>query len=194
MPSTYTKSKSLLLFCALAVGSSAAWSAAVENSKPRNRLAAKVKPQPEPKAEAAPEAEDLSPLSEEQLALAPQVHAGEANCEFKSKVHVTPHPDHPGRFRLQFGRMVYNMAPQPTTTGAVRLEDSKAGVVWLQIPAKSMLMNAKIGQRLVDGCQHAEQVAMADIKDPQGQGGIGITPTEVQDAPPPPKPAAKKKR
>ena len=29
--------------------------------------------------------------------------------------------------------------------------------MWLQIPSKSMLMNSKIGQRMVDSCTHAEQ-------------------------------------
>ena len=35
----------------------------------------------------------------------------------------------------------------------------KAGVVWIQIPSKSMLMNAKIGQRMVDSCMQSEQRA-----------------------------------
>ncbi len=182
----HTSLKSTVMVCALALLSSSAWSAAVESAKPRNRLAAKIKP-----AAPAPVAavEDNSPLSEEQMAVAPQVHAGEASCEFKHKVSVTPHPEKPGRFRLQFGQTVYNMAPEPTTTGAVRLEDKQAGVVWLQIPAKSMLMNTRIGQRLVDGCQHAEQVAMAQVNEPLTEGGIGITPSEPQT--PPPAPVAK---
>jgi len=183
-----TTVKSTLIVCALALLSSSAWSSAVDQAKPRNRLAAKLKPAAAAPAPEVP-VEDHSPLSEEQLAVAPHVHAGEANCEFKSKVSVTPHPEQPGRFRLQFGRAVYNMAPEPTTTGAVRLEDKQAGVVWLQIPAKSMLMNTRIGQRLVDGCQHAEQVAMAQVNEPLVEGGIGITPSEPQT--PPPAPVAK---
>jgi hypothetical protein len=51
------------------------------------------------------------------------------------------------------------MVPEETSTGAVRLFDKKAGVVWLQIPAKSMLLNTRAGQRLVDRCTHAEQRA-----------------------------------
>jgi len=190
-----TPLKSTVIACALAALSASAWSAAVESVKPRNRLAAKLKPTaPAAAPEIAPE--DHSPLSEEQLAVAPHVHAGEANCEFKSKVSVTPHPEQPGRFRLQFGRTIYNMAPEPTTTGAVRLEDKQAGVVWLQIPAKSMLMNTRIGQRLVDGCQHAEQVAMAQVNEPLVEGGIGITPSEPQTPPPAPvtKAAGKKRK
>ena len=105
------------------------------------------------------------------------MHAGEVQCEFNQQVHITPHPDKPGRFRLQFGKMVYNMTPEPTTTGAVRLEDKSAGIVWLQIPSKSMLMNAKAGQRMADSCQHAEQRAfVANGAGVAPAGGIGITP------------------
>jgi hypothetical protein len=151
--------KSSLILCALAVAGSNAWSAApATNSKPKNRLAAKATPA----AKATePEPEDNSPLNEEQMAASTQVHAGTADCEFKHKVSVTPDPDKPGRFKLQFGKMIFNMAPEPTTTGAVRLEDKKAGVVWLQIPTKSMLMNNKVGQRMIDFCMNSAQVSEA---------------------------------
>lgn len=148
-----------------------AWAAVNDNAKPRNRLAAKVKPQPV----AQPAHDDDAELSADQLAVAPRVHQGEAQCEFNQKVHLTPHPDKPGRFRLQFNKMVYNLAPEPTTTGAVRLEDKRAGVVWLQIPTKSMLMNSKIGQRMVDSCLHAEQQPVANAA-PSTDAGIGIAP------------------
>ncbi|MCV2360853.1 hypothetical protein LNV08_17910 [Paucibacter sp. TC2R-5] len=150
--------KSSVLACALALASAPAWSAVADSSKAKSRPAAKATPAPK-----APIAEpvDNTPLNEEQIAVAPQVHAGDANCEFKNKVTVTPDPENPGRFRLQFGKLVYNMVPEPTTTGAVRLEDKKAGVVWLQIPTKSMLMNTKVGQRMVDYCMHSAQVSEA---------------------------------
>jgi hypothetical protein len=176
MPSIRLLLKPVLLLCALAVSGSNAWSAVVENVKPRSRIAAKVKPAPV----AAPMAEDDTPLNEAQLAVVPHVHAGDADCEFKSKVTITPNPDKPGRFRLQFGHLVYNMAPEPTTTGAVRLEDKQAGVVWLQIPSKSMLMNTKVGQRMVDSCLHAAQIAANATTMPGADGiGIGITATPV---------------
>lgn len=162
----------------LLLAASPAWSAVNEQAKPRNRLAAKVKPAPV----AAPETEDDSPLSEEQQAVAPRVHHGDAQCEFNQKVNLTPHPDKPGRFRLQFGKMVYNMVPEPTTTGAVRLEDKKAGVVWLQIPAKSMLMNSKVGQRMVDSCVHPAQLPVANAAPVAAEGGIGIAPAAAPTA------------
>ncbi|MDT8998865.1 hypothetical protein RQP53_06250 [Paucibacter sp. APW11] len=160
-----------LLCASLLAGN--AWSAAVENAKPKSRLAAKIKPE----TAIAPLPADEPALNEEQMAVGPRVHAGEVACEFNQKVQLTPHPDKPGRFRLQFGKMVYNMTPEPTSTGAVRLEDKAAGVVWLQIPTKSMLMNAKLGQRMVDSCQHADQVSFAkNLSAAKPEGGIGITP------------------
>ena len=150
--------KSILVLCALAVAGSNAWSAAATTKpKPTNRLAAKAALT---KAQ-EPEPEDNTPLNEEQMAASTQVHAGDADCEFKNKISVTPDPDKPGRFRLQFGKMIFNMAPEPTTTGAVRLEDKKAGVVWLQIPTKSMLMNTKVGQRMIDFCMNSAQISEA---------------------------------
>ncbi len=160
--------------CALLIAGQAFAAAKETPAAPKNRLAAKLKPQtavaPLPPPEEAT-------LSDEQMAVAPRVHAGEVQCEFNQQVHITPHPDKPGRFRLQFGKMVYNMTPEPTTTGAVRLEDKSAGIVWLQIPSKSMLMNAKAGQRMADSCQHAEQRAfVANGAGVAPAGGIGITP------------------
>jgi len=163
---------SLLLLAGFSLLGNAAAAAAVEKAKPVNRLVAKAKPQ---SAVAPLPPDEPATLSEDQLAVAPRVNHGEAQCEFNQKVSITPHPDQPGRFHLRFGKMVYNMTPEPTTTGAVRLEDKKAGVVWLQIPAKSMLMNSKLGQRMVDACMHPAQMAQTAAP-ATAETGIGIAP------------------
>ncbi|HEX6017821.1 MAG TPA: hypothetical protein VFZ28_06960 [Burkholderiaceae bacterium] len=98
-------------------------------------------------------------ISEAQLQIADRVLTGDAACEFDQTVSVLPIAGQPGHFRLTYKRVSYSMVPEETSSGAVRLEDKKAGIVWLQIPSKSMLMNARIGQRMVDGCMHAEQRA-----------------------------------
>ena len=173
----YLRTLSFVLGASALLLAGTAFAAAKETpAAPKNRLAAKLKPQTA--VAPLPPPEEVT-LTDEQLAVAPRVHAGDAQCEFNQQVQITPHPEHPGRFRLQFGKMVYNMTPEPTTTGAVRLEDKHAGVVWLQIPSKSMLMNAKAGQRMVDSCQHAEQrafVANGAAAQQQSAAGIGITP------------------
>ena len=110
----------------------------------------KAKPAP---AQPAP----LADLSEEQLANAERVLTGAQACEFNQTIAVEGAPEKTGYFRIQHKGKKYLLAPEPTTTGAVRLEDKKAGVVWLQIANKSMLMNSKIGQRMVDDCVHPTQ-------------------------------------
>lgn len=99
----------------------------------------------------------LADLSEEQIASAERVLTGLQQCEFKQTIKVETVPEKAGYFRIQHKGKKYLLVPEPTTTGAVRLEDKKAGVVWLQIANKSMLMNAKIGQRMVDECIHPTQ-------------------------------------
>lgn len=115
--------------------------------------APKAKPAAKPAAKAPAEA----PLTQGQLDVAPRVFVGKASCDSSQQVDVSAVDGKPGYFTVKFGSKTWTMAPEETTTGAVRLEDKKAGVVWLQIPAKSMLMDSKAGRRLVDGCQAAEQ-------------------------------------
>jgi hypothetical protein len=103
--------------------------------------------------------ETVQRISEAQLQIADRVLTGEAVCEFKQVVHIDRIDSRPGHFRLSHKKAVYTLVPEETSTGALRLEDKKAGIVWLQIPSKSMLMNARIGQRIADGCMHPEQRA-----------------------------------
>jgi hypothetical protein len=100
-------------------------------------------------------------ISENQLAIAQRVMTGASDCEFNQQVSVQAVDGKPGHFKVGFRNATYTMVPEETSTGAVRLEDKRAGVVWLQIPAKSMLMNQKIGQRMVDSCLHSDQRAAA---------------------------------
>ncbi|MBT9503934.1 MAG: hypothetical protein IV092_22010 [Burkholderiaceae bacterium] len=155
-----------------------AWAAAAvkEAPKQRPRPAAKKVPAPVAPAPVAIAAEDEN-LSPDQLAAAERVNRGDAQCEFNQTVKVVPHPQRAGLFQVLFKNQIFTMAPEPTTTGAVRLEDKRNGMMWLQIPTKSMLMNSRIGQRMVDSCTHSEQRATiaANAANPTG-GGIGIVP------------------
>lgn len=113
-----------------------------------------------------------SELSPGQLEAASRVYLGTADCELKQSVHLRALDDRPGHFELTHKKARYTLVPEVTTTGAVRLEDRQSGMVWLQIPAKSMLLNAKAGRREVDGCLHAEQRAEGAAAAPS----IGIAP------------------
>ena len=97
-----------------------------------------------------------------ELAIAERVHVGNLPCELGASVTLTADTKAPGYFDLQGKNFKYRMFPVATTTGAIRLEDKKAGAVWLQLANKSMLMNQKLGIRLADECVSPSQVAVAE--------------------------------
>ena len=87
-----------------------------------------------------------------QLAAADRVFYGTYLCEFDKSVQVSSLPKFPGYAELRFGKSVYVMKPVASETGAIRLEDVKGETLVVQIANKSMLLNVKTGQRLLDGC------------------------------------------
>ena len=99
----------------------------------------------------------------EQIAIAEQVYKGKLPCELGAFVVVTADAKAPGYFEVQFKKQKYRMLPVVTTTGAVRLEDAKAGAVWLQLSNKSMLMDQKQGRRLTDECMSSDQAVVAKM-------------------------------
>ncbi|MDR7306469.1 hypothetical protein [Rhodoferax saidenbachensis] len=101
-------------------------------------------------------------LSPEHLAVAQRVAVGTVPCELGAQVKISAHQTWAGRFVLEHGRQKYQMAPVPTSTGAVRLEDAAGGAVWLQLANKSMLMDQKLGRRLADECMNAGQAVVAE--------------------------------
>jgi hypothetical protein len=103
--------------------------------------------------------QQVATLSTDQLNTADRVLLGQSQCEFDQSVNVAAVPNQKGWFNVEYKGKSYLMAPESTTTGAVRLEDKKNGMMWLQIANKSMLMNSKIGQRTVDNCVHPKQRA-----------------------------------
>jgi hypothetical protein len=94
-----------------------------------------------------------------QLDIAARVLTGKADCEFSQAVDVDAVADRPGMFKVSYKGQSYMMVPEETTTGAVRLFNRRTGMVWLQIPSKSMLLDGREGHRLVDRCTQSEQRA-----------------------------------
>lgn len=170
----------MLLACAMNLLAATAWAAT-----PSGAASAPKPAKPSAAAQAAAKkneakglalaTETAQRISEAQLSVADRVLTGDAACEFNQTVSVHPVHGHPGHFKLSFKKVSYTMVPEETTTGAVRLEDKKAGVVWIQVPAKSMLLNAKLGQRMVDACLHPEQKAAVAAVEAAGKT-LGIEP------------------
>ena len=140
-----------------------------ESTAPAKHAAAKKKAPATQREKLQSEAKGLAlatdtveQISANQLEISTRVLTGRADCEFNQNVDVDAVPEHPGHFRVAYGKRQFVMVPEETTTGAVRLVDKKAGVIWLQIPVKSMLIDTKAGHRLVDACLCAEQRAAVD--------------------------------
>lgn len=101
-------------------------------------------------------------LSASQIAVAGQVHVGTLPCELGQTVMLLAEPGQAGYFSLRIGKARYRLSPELTTTGAVRLEDKVAGIVWLQLANKSMLMNHRQGRRMADECKSVAQAQVAE--------------------------------
>ena len=108
---------------------------------------AKVAAKPAAAAHADPDS-----ASPAQLAAAERVFYGNYACEFGKTVQVSTLPKFPGYAELRFDKSVYIMKPVESPTGAIRLEDVRGETLVVQISAKSMLLNVKTGQRILDGC------------------------------------------
>ena len=102
-----------------------------------------------------------APLSDAEQAIAANVHVGELPCELGQKVSLRADPNTPGYFHMSLKGERFHMRPVQSSTGAVRLEDTAQGAVWIQLANKSMLMSQKQGRRLADECASPEQQAAA---------------------------------
>jgi hypothetical protein len=102
-----------------------------------------------------------APLSDAEQAIAANVHVGELPCELGQKVSLRADPNAPGYFHMSLKGERFHMRPVQSSTGAVRLEDTAQGAVWIQLANKSMLMSQKQGRRLADECASPEQQAAA---------------------------------
>jgi hypothetical protein len=100
-------------------------------------------------------------LTPEELDTAKKVYTGDIPCELGQTVHITPHK-RAGFFIVRAGIQRFRMQPVDSRTGAIRLEDPRAGAMWLQLGNKSMLMSQKMGRRLADDCKAPAQVAYGE--------------------------------
>jgi hypothetical protein len=81
------------------------------------------------------------------------------NCELGNKLTIYRRADDDQHITLQWNKKLYQLARVSTSTGANRFEDSKQGLVWIDIPAKGMLLDSKKGKQLANECKKPEQAA-----------------------------------
>ncbi len=142
---------------AAAASSSTAKPAAPKSRVPARRAALKAV------EEITPIDDDPSvKLTAEDIEIAKRVYVGTIPCELGASVTITANEKRPGFFLVQTGKTRFRMHPVESRTGAIRLEDPRAGAMWLQLGNKSMLMSQRIGQRLADECMSPVQLTYAD--------------------------------
>ena len=145
-----------LLACCLASGAASAADAPAKSSakpvakgaKPAARAAKKAPVAVEPTiAEATPD----------QAKAAEMVYHGLYDCEFQQTVSITQSAKHPSYFDVKASKGLWLMKPVLSSTGAIRLEDVRGETLMVQIASKSMLLNVKSAQRIVDDCVSPKQ-------------------------------------
>ncbi|CAM5798025.1 hypothetical protein [Rhizobacter fulvus] len=122
--------------------------AAPTKSTPKKAAAPKkvVEPPPPPAA-AGPE----------QIDAAERVFYGVYDCEFKQTIDIVASAKFPAYVEVKHGKADYLMKPVLSSTGAIRLEDVRGETLMVQIVNKSMLLNVKTAQRIVDDCVSPKQ-------------------------------------
>jgi len=129
-----------------------------------------------PKKPAAPVALVLPDADDVQIAAAQLAYMGHYDCEFKQSVEIEPHAAKAGYIDVHHNKQVYTMKPVLSSTGALRLEDVTGNTLMIQIANKSMLLNVKAGQRIVDDCvspaQRELMARMAAEKAARAASGI----------------------
>jgi hypothetical protein len=124
-------------------------------AKPAGTAPAKPKPnRAKPPAPTTPAQEAALPDADgDQLAAADRVYYGKYVCDEKHEIFVERNARHPGYVNLRHQKNNWVMKPIASNTGAIRLEDTRNTVLLVQIPNKSMLLNVRSGQRMVDSCR-----------------------------------------
>ncbi|HEX2540287.1 MAG TPA: hypothetical protein VHM00_04310 [Caldimonas sp.] len=146
-----------LLACSLSCGPAAAADAAAKpTAKPAAKPAA-AGAKSARKAAPAPVAPVIAEASPEQVKAAEMVYYGLYDCEFQQTLNISANPKHTSYVDVKAGKGSWLMKPVLSSTGAIRLEDVRGETLMVQISSKSMLLNVKSAQRIVDDCISAKQ-------------------------------------
>ncbi|MET3120509.1 membrane-bound inhibitor of C-type lysozyme [Oxalobacteraceae bacterium GrIS 2.11] len=92
--------------------------------------------------------------------MTPDIDAGstfEYHCELKDFLTIYTNGDDNNHIALRWKNRLYRLHRIVTTTGANRFENSKAGLVWIGIPTKGMLLDSRHGQQLANECKTTGQ-------------------------------------
>ena len=78
-------------------------------------------------------------------------------CELNDSLSIYTNVDDDLHAAIRWKNRLYRLKRVETTTGANRFENKKAGLVWISIPTKGMLLNSRLGQQLANECKTTGQ-------------------------------------
>ncbi|WP_394780471.1 hypothetical protein [Undibacterium sp.] len=131
--------------------------AQTSTDKPAAKAKSKAKAKP-----AAKPAEVQTPASQDEDDIVPDVGQSvtfEYKCELGNSITLYTNVDDEKHVAMRWKKRLYRLTHVDTTTGAKRFENKKAGLVWIGIPAKSMLLDSIRGQQLANECKAPDPVA-----------------------------------
>jgi hypothetical protein len=163
-----------LIACSFAAASAIAADAPAKSAKPAAK--AKGKAAPAPVAFTVPDAQP------DQVKAAELVYYGVYDCEFQQTVNIAQSPKYSAYVDVKSGKGMWLMKPVLSSTGAIRLEDVRGETLMVQIASKSMLLNVKSAQRIVDDCispKQRELIAEAKAAKAAAESGTAAAPAPV---------------
>jgi hypothetical protein len=78
-------------------------------------------------------------------------------CELNNKVTIYTNEKDGGHIALRWKNRLHRLERVGTTTGALRFENTRFGLIWIGIPSKGILLDSKLNRQLANECKNAEQ-------------------------------------
>lgn len=91
----------------------------------------------------------------------------EFQCDLGNKLAIYRNVEDDKHIALRWNKRLLRLTRVATTTGANRFENRKNGWVWIDIPTKGMLLDAKKGQQLANECKSPEQMEQKTSEAPK---------------------------
>ena len=104
-------------------------------------------------ATSAPRKESSSNKQPQQLKF--KLASGTYRCELGKKVEIQRDARNPDSFKVSWQGNRHTLQRYDSTSGLPRYEDRQNGLVWIDLPWKSVLMDSKTGSPIANECKAA---------------------------------------
>lgn len=81
----------------------------------------------------------------------------EYKCELGNTLTIYSNIDDENHIAIRWKKKLNQLTRVETSTGAHRFENRRAGLVWIGIPAKGLLLDSIRGKQLANECKTSEQ-------------------------------------